>query len=506
VALLCDVVGPPGRERAVYWGDIHCHCSLGIAYSKGSVERLYDVARSHLDVLGFTPHGYWHDMGDSHVPAKMLEDHAVGFSVTRRRWEEVKRLCRRHYRPGEFVTLLAYEWHSSQWGDHCLYFPGDEGDFCEARNLEDLKGFARRAGALLVPHHVAYRPLRRGYDWSTLDPDLSPVVEIYSEHGLSEMETSLWPYVAHSPGPASAAQTVQRALAAGRRFGFTASSDGHFGYPGSWGEGLTGFLADGLTREAVFEAIRRRRTVAVTGDRIAPWLAVNGVEPGGEAVGGGRRRVEYHVALCAPLMLLEVVRNNDVIHARVPAATPAPAGVFRARFRVEWGWGGLAAGGFFDWRGRLAVRGGTIRRAVPMFQSAEYDEARRNRIESADERGAAWVSYTTRRNAWKGIATNSILFEVEGAEDTALDLEFECGGTVAFTVTLGELLAGNAVRGTSPAFTSPCVLVSRAMTEGEYAAQGVFEDTRPPRPGDWYYLRVTQRNGQMAWTSPVFAD
>ena len=494
---LPDTVGPAGRERNVHWGDIHCHCSVGVAYSKGSLDRLYDVARSHLDVLAFTPHGWWHDMDASDVPERMYLAHADGFETSRRCWDDVRAMCRSRDRPGEFVSLLAYEWHSSRYGDHCVIFPGDEGEIFRASTLDEFKDFARRHGALLIPHHVAYRSEHRGFDWSTLDPDLTPVVEIYSEHGLSEDDTSIWPYVAHSPGPADTSQTIQRALASGKRFGFTASSDGHFGYPGSWGEGLTGFVAEDLTRESILQAIRSRHTVAITGDRITPWLSVEG---------DGPRRIEYHATLCGPLMALEVVRNTEVIHVRPqpPVTSQAPEGKFVARLRVEWGWGGLGSGGFFDWAGAMRVRGGDIRRAIPLFQCADHDEERRNLITDLSDRECAWRSYTTRTNAWKGIATNSIVFEVEGDADTALAFEFECDGSAAFEVKLGELLRGNVVRKTSSVFTAPSILISRALTPAEYVVSGSFEDDRPGREADAYYLRVTQRNGQMAWTSPVF--
>ncbi len=33
-----------------------------------------------------------------------------------------------------------------------------------------------------------------------------------------------------------------------------------------------------------------------------------------------------------------------------------------------------------------------------------------------------------------------------------------------------------------------------------------WRDPQPPRTGDFYYLRVTQRDGEMAWSSPVYID
>jgi hypothetical protein len=39
-----------------------------------------------------------------------------------------------------------------------------------------------------------------------------------------------------------------------------------------------------------------------------------------------------------------------------------------------------------------------------------------------------------------------------------------------------------------------------------YLAEFQVEDTMPARGTNWYYARVLQRDGQMAWSSPVWVD
>ncbi|MHC4914430.1 MAG: DUF3604 domain-containing protein [Planctomycetota bacterium] len=41
---------------------------------------------------------------------------------------------------------------------------------------------------------------------------------------------------------------------------------------------------------------------------------------------------------------------------------------------------------------------------------------------------------------------------------------------------------------------------------GTLDAELVWTDPQPPRPGEWYYLRVIQEDGQRAWSSPVWID
>lgn len=82
--------------------------------------------------------------------------------------------------------------------------------------------------------------------------------------------------VTHSFGGRQTASTVQAALARGLRFGFVGSSDDHAGFPGAYGEGLMAAHAEALTRAALLEAIRARRTYALTGDRIEVEVSVDG--------------------------------------------------------------------------------------------------------------------------------------------------------------------------------------------------------------------------------------
>ncbi|MCL4425739.1 MAG: DUF3604 domain-containing protein, partial [Firmicutes bacterium] len=114
----------------------------------------------------------------------------------------------------------------------------------------------------------------------------------------------------------------------GSRLGFIASSDGHDGHPGGaeawtglalrpkpYGSGLVAVYAEELTREAVFEALRRRRVYAVTGARIQLGFWVAGHFMGEEThmKAGVRPEIRISVEGIFPLELIEVVRDGHVI-------------------------------------------------------------------------------------------------------------------------------------------------------------------------------------------------
>ncbi|MDP6985554.1 MAG: DUF3604 domain-containing protein, partial [Candidatus Latescibacteria bacterium] len=162
----------PGR---LLWGDLHNHNEIG--YAQGSLERSYDIAESHLDFYAFTPHGQNTDGSNlTHYP--VVDD----------RWSEVQEAAKSRNRPGEFTSFLAYEWHSTPWGHVHVVYGGDDMPLEKTTTLTELLTIMRSRDAILIPHHTAYRG---GVDWELRDAQLSPLVEIFSEHGSSERDIGL---------------------------------------------------------------------------------------------------------------------------------------------------------------------------------------------------------------------------------------------------------------------------------------------------------------------------
>jgi hypothetical protein len=209
------------NHRTLYWGDIHNHNAVG--YAKGTLERSIDLAREHLDFFAFTGHASWHDI--PRMPGDRHEKWLRGFDVHRKHWPKTRELIK-IASSGTFVAFLGYEWHSSAFGDYHLVFPEDQPDLYLPDHVEKLLDFANKKGALAIPHHVAYKQGWRGMNWKYFNPAVSPVVEIFSEHGCTESDRSPYPMIRHSIGGRSTANTISNQLSRGLRFGFVASTDG----------------------------------------------------------------------------------------------------------------------------------------------------------------------------------------------------------------------------------------------------------------------------------------
>ena len=496
----------PTAEFQLFWGDLHNHNAVG--YARGSLERTYEIARSHLDFLAFTPHAQWHDMPVMEGNAQ--EKWTKGFQVLAERWNDVARLAASSNRAGKFASLLAYEWHSSEFGDYCFYYKDDGRPLRYFDHVRKLQQYARETGAMVIPHHLAYKQGWRGANFQYFDPSVSPVIEIYSEHGLSESDRAPYDYITHSTGGRWTRNTVQAAMRRGVRAGFIGSTDDHLGYPGAWGEGLAGVWARDLSRKAIWEALWARRAMAATGDRISLQFRVNGKWMGSMLPFAADRGLEVEVLGQDEIERVEIVKNDRVLDRWFPAdhaaTTPAWPGEALCRVEFGWGpWGALNMARTCDWDLTVTVRNGKLLGLASCFQSGPFDERRRNRVLERSNARVRIQSYTSRTDAFRERATNSVVLHVAGGRGAVLECSMTKPAARTVRKTLGELLEAGEIEFTG-AFQSESVLLHRLVTPEYFRVSWSRADRGRKGAADCYYARVFQANGQQAWSSPVWVE
>jgi uncharacterized protein DUF3604 len=494
------------KSLNIYFGDLHNHNSIG--YARGSLERSFEIARSHLDFFSCTPHTHWPD-----VPVMEQDKHRKwldGFEVTRIHWPVVQRLNENYHDSGKFVTFPGYEWHSSEFGDYCIYFPTEDSPLTHFDKLSELQQFAFQKGALLVPHHPGYPQGRRGANPKFWDPRVTRLLEIYSEHGNAECDEGPLDYIRHSMGGRWTPNTLDAVLKAGHRVGVLASTDDHLGYPGAYGEGLAAISAPELTRESLFEALSKRRAYGVTGDRIKLDFSLNGLNMGEETPFTGKRTISAEILGWDRVDRVELIRNGQVIHREHPLDKPLSGNIWDKplMLRVEFGWGPWASLGMArvcDWEMNLELKGGRILEYQPCFQSGPLEEERRNRVAVKGESSMKIDSYTSRRQAFAEKPTNAVVLKIQAGPEAVLSIGLSKPKKMVIENKLADLMESNEVVFTGP-FPDESVLVHRpvplALAEGSFT----ITDDRNGDTVDWYYLRATQTNGQMAWSSPIWVE
>ncbi len=500
-----------------YWGDLHAHCA--VSYGFGSPERALANAAQHLDFCSITGHAFWPDIPTDlgRNDATMLK-HWGGFAKLQRFWPALLVAANAADAANAtnvgsgLTTLHSYEWHSMRHGDHNCYAAGAELPLLDAETPAGLEAALRAAGVdpLVLPHHIGYASGWRGIDWASFDARRSPVLEIFSSHGASEADDAPYPY-GENMGFRHGPSTARAGLVAGHRFGFQAGTDSHDGYPGHYGHGRVGVLAERCSREAIVEALRARRTIASTGPNLEVAFELDGAGVG-EAV-PRRDAMRLHVRLRATdtVTRLELIEG----HASgwrlrplpvVPASSRFEPG--RYRVRVESGWGRHDTTS--RWNVTARVDHGRLLAATPYFRYGGYGNAEHEPSERVLERGDAHVTWTCQARSVPSGALGgthhaaggpqTLLLDVEGDARTELALESEAG---RWSVPLERLVAGSYGRFVG-GLASPALVVQRAAPEREWSLEHDLALTPPSGEAGFVYLRLMQADGQAAWLSPVF--
>jgi hypothetical protein len=496
---------PPDRYQ-VYFGDLHNHNSVG--YAQGSLQRTFEIARNHLDFFAFTPHGWWPDIGhyENNIEKKWLD----GFEETKDRWPDVLAMVRNFHEPKRFVPIAGFEWHSTGLGDYHIIFPTPHAEYVRFDDLRTFQRFARRRRAIMIPHHPANRIGHRGANLKWLDPQVSPVIEVFSEWGNAEHDRAPSPYTRHTEGGRWTQNTLQQFLTQGHRLGVIASSDDHLGYPGAYREGLAAVLAPELTREAIFDALRNRRTYAVTGDRILLGFRLNGHLLGRQLPYARRRELAVDVTGWDQIDRVEILKDNRVIHRDFPMdRVPTPGSFNRPvllRFEYGWGpWPALDMTRVCDWDIHITLQGGILEAAQPCFQSGPLDETRRDHIVARSDRHLHVKSFTALRQQFEDNSTKAVVLKARGGPNTRVTVQLESPTRVALRQTFSQLAASNEMLFTGD-FPKESAMLHRLVFHDHYQTSYTITDEDDGRAVNWYYVRVSQANGQLAWSSPIWVE
>lgn len=486
----------------IYFGDIHNHNAHG--YGRGTIERSIDIAREHLDFFAFTGHSSWHDLTE--IEGGRHRHFLDGFKRLKETWPRVQERIAAANKVGSFVSFLGFEWHSNMFGDQCVIFPRDFRPIKYTSHVDGLRAFCLEEGALMIPHHLAYPKGRRGVNWDVFNPAATPVVEIFSFHGLSEHDRGPHAMVRGSPGGRQTANTVRAALRAGMKFGFVASTDNHAGFPGAWGEGLMGVHADTLSRESILQAVRQRRTYALTGDRIRIDAALNGLPMGADVPAAGIFELSADVDALDEIEVVELIVDGEV-HERFWPPKPATSIEAPVLVRYEWGWGPwgeLALDRVCDWEQTVSLSGGRILRVDKCLGGGPFDEDRRHRIRLQSPDRMEIQSHTSRRGAFQDVATHAVVMQIEGDAATRINVALQRPTQMEAGASLGELMKGSANFHAGP-YGAESFQLHRAVAASEHRLS-ISTTLGSSDVRSYAYLRVRQMNGQIAWTSPFFIN
>ncbi len=301
----------------IYWGDMHTHSS----YSTDVQERsrmdmtpgelmAFARDRAGLDFFAVTDH---HSVGHDHV------GYGRGANLIRPdHWKSTMDDIRQYHVPGEFVVFPGFEdgWPRGDTIFLMNWMPEyEEIDIKNSPDLRTIWELWKDKDYISVPHFHSPGALDFGTWWKNGRMDREPVLEILSDHGSYEREK------VYEVGRAAckkfrADRCGEYFLKNGYKYGFVGHSDDHKGHVGV--NALTAIFSKSLTRDAVFDAYRKRRTYATTNARIRLVFTANGQLMGSEIPDTEHKEFVIEVVGEGRLKKVELFRNGDVYRHFVP--------------------------------------------------------------------------------------------------------------------------------------------------------------------------------------------
>lgn len=476
------------RER-IYWGETHGHC--GFSEGMGLVDDYFKFARdeARLDFVTLSEHDLWLDAGE---------------------WEQMRRASVAFDRPGEFITYVGYEWtvDPAFGGHHNVLFRDLHGVEPMTRHhhptlpelYRGIRAAYEPADVLIIPHaHMTA-------DATQNDRELEPLVEIISNHGAFE-----W--------------LGRRYLASGFQLGFIGAGDDHVGHPGykprPQGDyyfdgrgGLAAVYAPAKRRDALFDAMKMRRTYATNGERIILKTTLNG-SPMGVVVPSAPERIIEGVAYgTGPIESITLVKNGidlrGLSYEEPVGANQAGDELVEIRFFSSSESAPLKpARAPRIWTGTITVAGAQIVSVSSPQAEAQNFLTEWARISPTDPQAIDFRLAT--RGEWRAVR-----LKLKGNIDSArLRISLPQSRTPLDVITSvpatgappALLIAhdddpGTELRGAG-SFDDE-ITVRRIQPSNQVDRPFRFVDRDASRDGDNYYVRVVQADGGMAWSSPAW--
>ncbi|KQY63557.1 hypothetical protein ASD30_00640 [Nocardioides sp. Root140] len=460
------------RELTLYWGDLHRH-SLVSRCTAGDEPSLEDFYRYAWDVCDYD---FW-----------AVTDHSENSSDYQ--WWSIQKIADLFHIPGRFVPLYGFEWTSADSGHQNVIFGDVErgapifSAFADGTTDPDGLWAALAEHpefpAITIPHHPGAAMVNN--DWDYHDPRFSRLVEVFQAcRGNYESDGCFRQYADGTRQGTFALDGLKR----GHKFGLIASSDhGH-------GASYVGAFSGSLQRADVFEALHERRTFAATTRDVLLDVRMGETFMGEEAPAGAERTFTIHAEGYTDLARIDIIRNGEVVHQVTPDLG-LPDGWLTVPLRVEWGGADVTT----TWSGSVQVTDGAV------VQTSHVGPE----VTAVTDTSLHWEAETRSFGEPYGAQRGGVEVTFVGPPTAVIRLGVQGrGATVelaALHATLAEGRAWEVPGGPGHLRLQPGVggLASLGAREADLTWTDDFADDA------FYYTRVFQTDGEMAWSSPIWA-
>lgn len=453
-------------DLKLFWGDMHGQTKQTVG--TGTVDEYF----SFLEDVAAMDFGSW--QGND-------------FQITNELWQEVQKKTKIYHKPRKLVLFLGYEWSglTPAGGDHNIYFLNNDERIHRSNHwlisdktdeetdrypiTELWKEFSGRKDVMAIPH-IGGRHANLKY----FDKERIPLIEVHSHHGTFE-----W--------------FLEEALKEGLKVGFIAASDDHTCRPGLTESsegfttigGYTGVYATELTRKGLWDAFWARRCYGTTGERIILEFKIGEQYMGEEVTSKHPPKIKVKIIGTASLHEVEVKRGAETIYRHVKISKNQ----VNSLIKIEWmGARVKSRPKRIDWEGGLYLNKGRIIECRDY--SFDYPEQGVKRITN---QRIEWSSTT-------GGDSDGIILKLDAPPEAEITFYTKPITFVfkpstikqePFIVNIGEV-------------NKKIKITRLSDTELPKEAEFNYIDKNPHNGINAYWIKVTQSNGAIAWSSPIY--
>ena len=477
LAISNPIVAQTKVDEIICWGDTQAQTASTVGV--GTPDEYFAYARD-LAAIDFTTH-----QGNDFI----LSDGDL---------EEVGLAAKKYNESGRFAAFFGWEWSgpTGTGGDRNVMFLDDEGpiyrsshwqlcpdeiaknaaatEAVHARDLQErMRTYMAETGrkVIMVPHIGGRRS-----DFQAQDPELEPVFEICSNHGVFEWR-------------------LHEFLNAGVRVGVVGASDDHTCRPGlaypSTPEmtvlgGLGAVFSRDLNRRDIYNGMMARHCYGTTGARIYLDITANKVRMGDVSNSSGPTNIWGCVHGTAPIEYIALFNRSRELRRFHPNAET------RDMNRIKIIWSGAThqdRGRFMKWDGGLEMNSGVIMGAIPLnMYTAKYG------IDVLGERHVTWRSITSGQE-------EGILIHINASDDTVIAFE---AGPAKIKFNVGEVRSSN-LRWDLGGLDQFVTASTLHTDDNTFDAEFDYIDS-PVEGEQAYWVRVVQTDFHRAWSSPIYIE
>lgn len=493
------------------------------------VEHIDEWYRQAKEMLNFWPIAYYPYYVRKDIKGIPLED-IYPMDKVQEDWKIISEFVKTKNKTNpEFPVFLGYEWQGAGLdGDHNVFFENN-GPLVNPMRYIDLYKELSAYSCMAIPHHLAYSLSHRGKNWSTHIDEFSPLAEIYSSHGSSESaDTDLQMSRHIHMGPRTGGTSVFDGLKLGHKVGIIASGDNHV-IPAQYGHGFAGILARDKSKEAIWDALIKRRVYGMTSGRVKLLYEIN------ENVMGSQfkttdRILKHHVKIETQDSIDRVIiYKNAKPHFTYNYAErwmeKTLDKIVRFKVKLEFGWGpDLSIYPDIQnkiWNGSLKTSG-SIKSIEKCWSSSDQS------LKQVDHSYCEFkltTRKTTQSGKWMGpspVTTEGFVFEIEA--DINSDIIIRIDGKT-YVKKIIELLENtdiivfleeakklakerfdfNEYYRSDPFYHNAYkVRVMKAKPEVSYKLDKEFQ--LEFNEDAFYLIKVYQSDGAVAWSSPIWVS